>query len=56
MSRPLEAGLLLVSKLLRTISCVPPPRVTGNEEATGRRNEEWPVDALFAPLPEPEST
>ncbi len=54
MSRPVIAGVVLVSTLLGTISCVPPPRVTGSEEATGRRNTESPVDALFAP-PSPET-
>lgn len=56
MSRPLTAGFVLVSTLLVMSSCVPPPRVTGSEEATGRRNTESLVDALFAPLPEPGAT
>ncbi|BFU88920.1 MAG: putative Quinol-cytochrome c reductase, cytochrome c subunit [Nitrospira sp.] len=54
MSRPVIAGVVLMSALLGMISCVPPPRVTGSEEATGRRNTELPVDALFAP-PSPET-
>ncbi|MDF0677163.1 MAG: hypothetical protein P0120_22920 [Nitrospira sp.] len=56
MNRPVIVGVVLVSTFLGTISCVPPPSVTGNEEAAGRRNAESPVDALLAPLPEPEAT
>lgn len=54
MSRSVIAGVVLVSTLLVTISCVPPPRVTGSEEPTGRPSEESTVNALFAP-PSPES-
>ena len=54
MSRSIIAGVVLVITLLVTISCVPPPRVKGNEEAAGRPSEESTVDALFAP-PSPET-
>jgi thiosulfate dehydrogenase len=54
MSRPVIAGVVLVSTLLMTISCVPPPRVTEGEEAADRPREESPVDALFVP-PSPET-
>ena len=54
MSRSIIAGVVLVITLLVTISCVPPPRVTGNEEAAGRPSEESTVNALFAP-PSPET-
>jgi thiosulfate dehydrogenase len=47
MSRPIMAGLVLVSALVGTISCVPPPRVTESEEAAARRSTEPPVDTLF---------
>lgn len=54
MSRPLTAGLVLVSTLLVMSSCVPPPRVTGSEEATGRGNAKSPGEVLFSP-PSPET-
>lgn len=54
MGRPSNAAIVLLSTLLMTISCVPPPRVTGNEETTGRHSMESAVDALFAP-PSPEA-
>lgn len=54
MSRPVMAGVILVSMLAGTISCVPPPRVTDSEEAVVRRSAGSPVDALFVP-PSPET-
>ncbi len=54
MSRPVVAGVVLVSVLSVTISCVPPPRVTGSDEAVRRATEAPPIDALFAP-PSPET-
>ncbi|NGZ07984.1 MAG: c-type cytochrome [Nitrospira sp. LK70] len=54
MSRPVMAGVVLMSTLLGTISCVPPSRVTGSEEAADRRSTELPGDALFVP-PSPET-
>ena len=54
MNRPVAAWALLVCTLVGVISCVPPPRVTGSEEATGRPSTESSVDALFAP-PSPET-
>ena len=54
MGRRMVASVALITALLVTISCVPPPRVTGNEEAAGRPSEESTVNALFAP-PSPET-
>ena len=54
MSRPVIAGVVLVSMLVGTISCVPPPRVTESEEGAVRRSAGSPVDALFVP-PSPET-
>ena len=54
MSRRLTAGVLLLSTLLVTISCVPPPRVTGSETAAGRPSAEATANALFVP-PSPET-
>lgn len=54
MGRSTVASVALITALLVTISCVPPPRVTGNEEAAGRPSEESTVNALFAP-PSPET-
>ncbi|HEX6728056.1 MAG TPA: c-type cytochrome [Nitrospira sp.] len=54
MGRRTVASVALITALLVTISCVPPPRVTGNEEAAGRPSEESTVNALFAP-PSPET-
>ena len=54
MSPPLIAGIVLLSTLLMTISCVPPPRVTGSEDQTGRQSTEATVHALFAP-PSPDT-
>ena len=54
MSRPVAVWVLLVYGLAGVISCAPPPRVTGSEEATGRSSTESSVDALFAP-PSPET-
>ncbi|MBS0165114.1 MAG: cytochrome C [Nitrospira sp.] len=54
MSRLVAAGAVLVCTLVGVISCVPPPRVTGSEEGTGRSSTASPVDALFAP-PSPET-
>jgi thiosulfate dehydrogenase len=54
MRRPVVAGVVLVSTLFVTIGCVPPPRVTGSEEAAGRPSDESMVNALFAP-PSPET-
>jgi len=54
MSPPLIAGVVLMSMLLGTVSCVPPPRVTGSEDQTGRQSTEATVHALFAP-PSPET-
>ena len=47
MSRPVIASVVLVSTLVGTIGCVPPPRVMENEEAAVRRSAGSPVDALF---------
>lgn len=54
MSRPIIAGVVLVSTLLGAVSCVPPPRVTGSAEVAGPRSTGSPVDALFVP-PSPET-
>ena len=54
MSRLIIAGVVLVSALLMTISCVPPPRVKGGDEAVARATAGSTVDALFAP-PSPET-
>jgi thiosulfate dehydrogenase len=54
MNRPVIAGVALVSALLMTISCVPPPRVKGSDEAVARATAGSTVDALFAP-PSPET-
>jgi thiosulfate dehydrogenase len=54
MSRPIIAGVVLVSVLLMTISCVPPPRVKGSDEPVDRATAKSTVDALFAP-PSPET-
>jgi thiosulfate dehydrogenase len=54
MNRPVAAWAVLMSTLVGVVSCVPPPRVTGGEEATGRPSMGSPVDALFAP-PSPET-
>ena len=54
MNRPLVAGVVLMSTLSVTVSCVPPPRVTGNEETAVRPSATSPVDVLFAP-PSPET-
>lgn len=54
MSRRVMANVVLVSMLVGTISCVPPPRVTESEEAAVRRSTGSPVDALFVP-PSPET-
>ena len=54
MSRPVIASVVLVSTLVGTIGCVPPPRVMENEEAAVRRSTGSPVDALFVP-PSPET-
>lgn len=54
MSRPVIAGVVLGSALLMTISCVPPPRVKGSDEAVARATAGSTVDALFAP-PSPET-
>ena len=54
MSRLIIAGVVLVSALLVTISCVPPPRVKGSDEAAARATAGSTVDALFAP-PSPET-
>jgi len=54
MNRLVAVGSVVVCALVGTISCVPPPRVMGSEEATGRSSTESAVDALFAP-PSPET-
>lgn len=54
MNRPLVAGIALMTTLSVTVSCVPPPWVTGNEETAVRLNATSPVDVLFAP-PSPET-
>lgn len=54
MNRPVAAWSVLVCMLVGVISCVPPPRVTGGEEGTGRMSTESQIDALFAP-PSPET-
>jgi thiosulfate dehydrogenase len=54
MNRPVAVWTVLVCTLGGVVSCVPPPRVTGSEEATGRSSTELSVDALFAP-PSPET-
>lgn len=54
MNRTVFADVMLVSALLVTISCVPPPRMTESEEAAGRPSEESTANALFAP-PSPET-
>ncbi len=54
MNRLVAVGSVVVCALVGTISCVPPPRVMGSEEATGRPSTESAVDALFAP-PSPET-
>lgn len=54
MTRPLIAGVVLLSVLPVTISCVPPSRVSGSEERVGRQSTEATGNALFAP-PSPET-
>jgi hypothetical protein len=54
MSRPLITGVVLLSTLLVTISCVRPPRVTGSETAAGWPSAEETANALFVP-PSPET-
>ncbi|NGZ02463.1 MAG: cytochrome C [Nitrospira sp. WS238] len=54
MSRGVIAAVGLVSILVGTINCAPPPRMTESEEATGRSSTASAVDALFAP-PSPET-
>ena len=54
MRRSVIADAVLVSALLVTISCVPPPRVKGSDEAIAHATAESTVDALFAP-PSPET-
>lgn len=48
------AGIVLAVVLSTAIGCVPPQRVTGNEDSVGPFDTESTVNALFAP-PSPES-
>ena len=54
MNPSLITGIVLISTLSVTVSCVPPPRLTGHEEKAVRPSATSPVDALFAP-PSPET-